>query len=129
MNLRPHHLLCIQKFTGHGYSETFTEHMTSVVSELKNKRETEIYLMEGCDDLCTACPHNENGICVSLGKVDLMDKRVLAVCEFTYGDTVPWAELAKRAKKKIFETDEFNHICSDCQWFELCQNTKEAYYE
>ena len=36
MQLRPHHLLCIQKFTGHGYDEPFTQHMTSIVSALKS---------------------------------------------------------------------------------------------
>lgn len=33
MNFRPHHLLCIQKFTGHGYNADFTAHMKMIVSE------------------------------------------------------------------------------------------------
>ena len=34
MYLRPHHLLCIQKFSGHGYHEDFTSHMQSIVTAL-----------------------------------------------------------------------------------------------
>ena len=48
MNLRPHHLLCIQKFTGHGYSADFTAHMTAVVSELAENPETAVTLAKGC---------------------------------------------------------------------------------
>jgi len=35
MNLRPHHLLCIQKFTGHGYSPSFTAHMHALTASLR----------------------------------------------------------------------------------------------
>ena len=48
MNLRPHHLLCIQKFTGHGHSADFTAHMTAVVSELAENPETAVTLAKGC---------------------------------------------------------------------------------
>lgn len=124
MNLRPHHLLCIQKFTGHGYDEAFTEHMTDIVSKLKNDPITEITVTNGCDDLCKVCPNNINGVCTSLQKVDFMDSSVLGVCEIKYGDTAPWNYLAKTAYERIFETDEFNKICSSCEWFELCKSTE-----
>ena len=50
MNLRPHHLLCIQKFTGHGYNADFTAHMKTIVSELAEN--PQITVAQGCDDLC-----------------------------------------------------------------------------
>ena len=68
MQLRPHHLLCIQKFTGHGYDEPFTQHMTSIVSALKSHPQTEITVTQGCDDLCQRCPNNHSGTCTSLEK-------------------------------------------------------------
>lgn len=128
MNLRPHHLLCIQKFTGHGYNESFTVHMKSIVSELKDKPMTQITLTQGCDYLCKMCPNNMNGVCNSLEKVALMDSSVLNICKLAYGENVPWVYLSAEARQEIFETDEFNKICSCCQWFELCRNT-EVYYE
>ncbi|MGN0573111.1 MAG: DUF1284 domain-containing protein [Acutalibacteraceae bacterium] len=124
MNLRPHHLLCIQKFTGHGYNEVFTAHMKSVVSELSENPGAEITVAQGCDDLCKMCPNNINGVCASLEKPALMDSAVLGICGLTYGEKIPWAKTAKKARELIFETEEFNKICACCQWFELCRSTE-----
>lgn len=123
MNLRPHHLLCIQKFSGHGYDEAFTEHMTSVLAILTENKNTSVTVTEGCDILCVRCPHNTDGACASLEKVALMDKSTLELCGLSYGDTVPWVELASKARGRIFETDDFCTVCSSCQWFELCRST------
>ncbi|MCM1529503.1 MAG: DUF1284 domain-containing protein [Alistipes sp.] len=128
MNLRPHHLLCIQKFTGHGYNESFTVHMKSIVSELTDEPMTPITLTRGCDDLCQVCPNNMNDACNSLEKVAIMDDDVLRNCKLAYGEDFPWKYLSAKARKQIFETDEFNKICSCCQWFELCRST-EGYYD
>lgn len=127
MHLRPHHLLCIQKFTGHGYDADFTAHMKSVVSELKEKPNTPITIVQECDDLCKRCPNNENGICASLDKVAFMDSSVLGVCSLTYGERIPWITAALRARKQIFETEKFQTVCACCQWFELCKNTEVCY--
>lgn len=122
MNLRPHHILCIQKFTGHGYNADFTVHMKSVVSELTDKPGTRIILTRGCDTLCEACPNNVGGACTSLEKVALMDSAVLGACNLAYGENAPWTELARSAREQIFETNELNHICACCQWFGLCRS-------
>lgn len=124
MNLRPHHLLCIQKFTGHGYNEEFTEHMKKVVAKLTDEPATQITVARGCDDLCQRCPNQVNQACTSLDKVALMDQAVLSICHLAYGESAAWADLAGRARKRIFETDEFRHICADCQWIALCRNTE-----
>ena len=58
MNLRPHHLLCIQNFTGYGYNSDFTENMKLTVSELRENPDTKITFVRGCDDLCVKCPNN-----------------------------------------------------------------------
>ena len=128
MNLRPHHILCIQKFTGHGYNAKFTAHMASIVSDLTDKRKTPIIVTRGCDDLCEMCPNNINGVCTSLEQVTLFDSTVLNICNLTYGEIVQWTELARKAREWIFETDKFNNICTCCQWFELCRST-EVYHE
>ena len=127
MNLRPHHILCIQKFTGHGYDEPFTVHMTSMAAELADKPMTQITVTRGCDDLCKMCPNNTSGVCTSPEKTAAMDSAVLGVCGLAYGDGVLWEDIADKARERIFETDEFNKICSSCQWFELCRNTEVQY--
>lgn len=122
MNLRPHHLLCIQKFTGHGYDAEFTEHMKDIVSKLTDCPETPVTIVHGCDDLCEMCPKKRNGLCISLEKVFLMDRMVLSTCGFSDGDRVSWTKLSGIAREQIFRTDLFTDICACCQWFELCRN-------
>ena len=128
MNLRPHHILCIQKFTGHGYSAAFTEHMMSIVSSLKDDHETQIAVTQGCDAICLKCPHKVRGACTSNEKVTFMDDTVLALINLTYGESISWNEIAHRAHEQIFKRDKFDDICGGCQWFELCRTT-EVYYE
>ncbi|MCH5186788.1 MAG: DUF1284 domain-containing protein [Oscillospiraceae bacterium] len=127
MKLRPHHILCLQKFTGHGYDEEFTRHMTSVVMSLAQSPEAEIEIIRGCDELCGNCPNNSGGACTSLEKVAEMDSGVLKICGLDYGNSTDWAELAQTARKRIFETEEFYNICARCQWFELCSGTEVNY--
>lgn len=124
MNLRPHHLLCIQKYTGHGYSAEFTAHMDSIVSLFAEHPETLITMVQGCDDLCQMCPNRCDGVCTALEKVEHMDHGVRTVCSLTDGDTISWDEAADRARVRIFNTDQFQTICADCQWFDLCRETE-----
>lgn len=119
MKLRPHHLLCIPKYTGHGYSEDFTAHMNGLVAQLKAHPETPVTLVSGCDDLCGCCPNNEQGSCSSLAKVSGMDAAVLAIVQKHSGT---WQELS-RAAAPIFENQDFERICGNCSWFDLCKNT------
>lgn len=124
MNIRPHHLLCIQKFTGHGYNPDFTARMDSIVSELSKHPDTGIIVAQGCDDVCEACPNKINGVCTSLEKVTFMDSAVLKLCNLTYGEEIPWTTAVGKAWERIFETEEFNNICAFCQWFQLCRGTR-----
>ena len=123
LQLRPHHLLCIQKFVGYGYDEAFTAHMTSVTAMLAEKPNTPVTLTQGCDALCAVCPHNENGVCTTFEKVSFMDSAVLAAIRLAYGEELPWDTLARKARDKIFSTEEFPRICGSCQWYALCGNT------
>lgn len=122
MHLRPHHLLCIQKFTGHGYDADFTAHMQAVVSELAAHPRTAIQIAAGCDDLCGRCPHNRDGVCASLEKVEEMDRRVLQICRLSDGAAAPWEDLAGRARKQILETAAFETVCARCQWVSFCRS-------
>ena len=128
MNLRPHHLLCIPKFTGHGYNADFTAHMKSIVSELTEHPNTRITVTQGCDDLCKMCPNNINGVCTSLEKTALMDSAVLSICNLSYGENILWTTATCKVRERILKTKEFNKICARCKWFELCRST-EVYYE
>ena len=121
LTLRPHHLLCIPHFTGHGYDAAFTANMTAVTALLKSHPETAVTLALHCDDLCTACPHNRNGRCDSQEKVTAFDRAVLADCGFSEALTDTWASLAGTVRSRILLTEEFARICASCEWYALCR--------
>ena len=124
--LRPHHLLCIQKFTGHGYDAAFTAHMTALCERLRQEPETPVVLVSGADDLCAACPHCIGGICDAKEKTDALDRDVLEA--LTLPETPqPWTILAENARNIIRNTNTFDSICGCCQWFELCKITGGTY--
>lgn len=126
MNLRPHHSLCIQKFTGSGYDEAFTKHMTEIVSSLAQNPETRIKLIHGCDFVCTKCPNKQDEVCLTAEKVSKIDNGVLEICGLNYGEILSWAELSRRARE-VFETENFEQTCGSCEWYELCKNTEVSH--
>ena len=121
LRLRPHHLLCIPHFTGHGYNAAFTANMTAVTAQLSAHPETPVSLTTGCDDLCAACPHNTDGVCASQEKVTALDSAVLAACPLPAEHTAEWKSLAEAVRTNILQTEMFRQICSCCEWFDLCR--------
>ena len=122
-HIRPHHLMCIQNYIGRGYSEEFTAHMNELIASLTD--DTGLIINEGCDDVCSACPYNEQGRCTSLDKVAGMDAGVMDACGLTYGESVRWGDISSSVREKIFTTDRFEAVCRDCQWFSLCSHILE----
>lgn len=123
IQLRPHHLLCICKYTGHGYDACFTRHMDDLVVALGHAPDSQITLVSGCDDLCTVCPNNQGGSCATLEKVASMDASVLRAIGSVSGGS--WRELRKLAQA-LLESEKFDTICGQCSWYELCKNTERG---
>lgn len=129
MKLRPHHLLCVRKYTGSGYDEAFTAGMDALVRRLRACPDTPVTLAEGRDDLCAACPHMAGGRCDSEEKVNRLDRGVLEACGFSAGETRSWSALARTAGEQVLETDMFEKVCGDCEWFDLCRATREGWID
>ena len=124
MHLRPHHLLCIQKYTGHGYDAAFTAHMTAVSLHLRNAPQTVVTLQNGADDLCKQCPHLESGVCDAEQKTGALDRAVMRTLSVQYGTSAAWYAFAQDANAKILQTNAFHEICACCQWYDLCRKTE-----
>lgn len=126
MTLRPHHLLCIGKFTGHGYDSAFTNHMTEIVSLLRGGEEVKVTLVCGVDELCGKCPNRRGSLCSSQDKVTYLDAAVLDALRIPAG-TYGWAELTEAVRERIYGRGAFDLICESCEWFPLCGKTKTNY--
>lgn len=108
ITLRPHHVLCIQRFIGEGYSPSFVENMWKIVNSIKEAPQQSINFIGSEDDLCAHCPHNQNG-CVSEAKVRRMDKLV------GLSGTMAWSDAVSHCSKL-----DAKEICTNCQWYKLC---------
>ena len=122
INLRPHHLLCISFFKGKGYSDEFVSNMTSIVSALKENKDTPISLVLGKDDLCAHCPHNQNGICTAEDKSSKYDQLTLNALgiDTNSHSTTTYFTLRALADEKIINCGKRENICGDCEWTNLC---------
>ena len=126
LKLRPHHLLCLQKYVGKGYDRTFTLKMNAVAQTLKSNPNTQIELVVGMDDLCCSCPNNMGDRCSSQDKVCNMDEKAIKACDLGYGSVYAWRDVAERAKSTVLQTDKFYAICGDCEWLELCKKVDKG---
>ena len=76
--LRPHHLLCTQGYSGHGYDDAFVEHMNDVVHQLREVPGTRIHLTFSTDTLCSCCPNKlGEDLCDTQEKVKRYDRKTV----------------------------------------------------
>lgn len=122
IKLRPHHLLCIAFFKGKGYSDEFVSNMTSIVSALKENKDTPISLISGEDDLCAHCPNNQNGICTDDDKSSRYDQLTLSALgiDTNPDSAITYSILRALADKRIINCGKRENICGDCEWTSLC---------
>lgn len=128
ISLRPHHLLCIQGFRGQGYSPSFVANMARLIDRLEAEPEQEIQIVTSADDVCIACPHLDDGICVRPdSKVDEIDGRVLEHLEIADGDKLTWSMLLQTIDEKV-QASQLESICDGCRWVDLnyCTNGLEV---
>lgn len=116
--IRAHHGMCFFFFQGKGYSSGFTQNMW----EMKKKLEQDPYvvLLCGADDVCTRCPNNQAGVCISDDKAADYDRQVLAVCGLRAGTRIRWKAFEALVRERILRAGRRTQICGGCQWNELC---------
>ena len=117
-SIRAHHGMCLAFFTGKGYNSEFTKHMAQMKEKLEEN--PVVRLVAETDDICSACPNNENGICTTAWKVAEYDRQVLARCEISEGEIMRFLDFEKLVCNHILYLDKRKEICGDCQWNELC---------
>ena len=117
--LRPHHGMCISFFVGKGYSDDFTAHMTSMIHALSTN--PIICLSAETDVICTKCPNNTKGNCITVKKVKQYDREVLKLCNLENGTRMHYSEFSQLVHKLILQPGLREEICGDCQWNALCR--------
>ena len=116
MQLRAHHLLCTQGYSGKGYSDGFVSNMDQIVEQLRGENATEIQIVCSTDDLCGSCP-NMLGVnhCEDDSKVKVYDRKVMeyfGLEEKTY----IYQELIQQIDEKM-TSEMLDDICGNCGWY------------
>ena len=76
--LRPHHGMCLAYFKGEGYSDGFSAHMQEMLDIFQ--KGAKIQLHADTDEICSACPNYQDGICEARDKVAEYVSAVLERC-------------------------------------------------
>lgn len=118
-NIRPHHGMCIYFFRGNGYSPEFTAHMKEMIEIFKENPKVKLVLH--ADEICSACPNDENGICKTEEKVLRYDNGVLHAAHLEEGMELDVQEFFRIVDKEVIQTGERKKICGDCQWNFICE--------
>lgn len=135
--IRPHHLLCMQGYSGKGYDKGFVANMDMIVGTLRSNPETKIRLLADCDNICKACPHQkmigDTPKCMEKDEADNTSKmtREKAMLDFLglienevyeIGYLFDLVNLKIQTKAKAEEI-----FCDNCMWLDICSwyNTKE----
>lgn len=116
--LRPHHLLCTQGYSGKGYNDEFVENMNFVVDKLRNVPGTKVNLVCNTDVLCSKCVNKlDENQCLTQDKVAEFDRKTLEVfgleeTEYVYSEVVEHI-------KSIATEEKLDYICGNCSWHEV----------
>lgn len=128
--LRPHHLLCTQGYSGHGYDDAFVEHMNDVVHQLREVPGTRIHLTFSTDTLCSCCPNKlGEDLCDTQEKVKWYDRKTVEYFGLKEKDYV-YQDLIRAIDAKA-TPEMLADICRDCCWFPVsacCKNICSGKY-
>lgn len=121
IEIRAHHLLCMQGFQGYGYSQEFERNMADIINYLEKHPFFTLKVVAGVDAICQSCPHLKDGNC---GKPDSsaignMDLKVLEKLGIEEGETKTAKEILNEVKETLNYKD-LQEICGGCSWKDKC---------
>ncbi len=122
INLRGHHLLCIQGFQNKGYSESFIENMASLINFLNNSNDIYVKILNSSDDICSFCPNLNEGICKN-PETDLnikkRDNLTLDCLDLKVGNVYSYLNIITKMFD-VLDFDKIDTICKECEWQNVC---------
>jgi hypothetical protein len=109
-------------FRGEGYDEVFISKTRETLESLKNTPdEKSIYVIDGCDDVCRYCPNRNGELCRNETQIAGLDSSFSKILDVQQHDTYSFSEIYRRTRNKL-TAREFEEICHECQWFQICKN-------
>ncbi|AEH22960.1 protein of unknown function DUF1284 [Thermodesulfobacterium geofontis OPF15] len=120
LNLRGHHLICLNFFKGEGYDEVFIKNLEKILSKMEKEN---IKVVEDFDDVCKSCPYLKDDKCQykegAEEKIREQDKVALELLKIKEGEIVKWEEI-KNKLPEVF-SQWYERYCYDCDWLKVCE--------
>ncbi len=85
------------------------------------KENPKLQLVLHTDEICTACPNNEDGTCVTDEKVLRYDTDILDACHLEENMVIGAREFFQIVEKEVIQTGVRKKICGDCGWNYICE--------
>jgi uncharacterized protein len=123
INIRAHHLCCIQGFQGYGYSPAFVTNMRTVISDIKASPSRPIKLVSECDTICASCPSKRECSTqksVHSHRIKNMDLVVMEKLNIEEGTVMEANEAFRLINLKLNTSSEIEDVCEICKWKLKC---------
>jgi hypothetical protein len=124
LNLRAHHLLCMQGYQGYGYSENFQTNMSRVIQLITADPDIKTTLSASNDMICACCPYDGASGCQkgedSAAAIRAMDLEIISRLKIKEGCNEKVATLLQLVNTTFKTRADIHGICSDCRWQEQC---------
>lgn len=123
LEIRPHHLFCINAFIGKGYSECFINNMRNVILDLKENKGQYIKISIKLDNICDKCPNRvDNKFCKTEKQVIDMDKTLLRL--FNIKEGIHKYEKIENLIYNNISEEIIEKVCKGCSWYKKtnCKN-------
>lgn len=122
LRIRGHHLLCLPRFRGFGYSKEFTANLLLIAKSLSDEPAQIVELLAEADDICRFCPHLEAaGGCALDERVSARERDgiVLDKLGVRPGDRLSYQEL-RTMLTTVADSSFAEKACIGCRWQNFC---------
>lgn len=124
IQLRAHHILCLQGFQNKGYDSKFVKNFSEVHKSLFNDPHQKVQINNNLDSLCAACPHASNHQCVkdktAQRRMLKRDRNTLKVLNLINLQVMTFSQLIDLSRNTFKKFSKLNEICFDCEWQNSC---------
>lgn len=123
MNIRGHHLLCLPRVKGGGYSKKFSENFFRIQKRIRKNPDAEIKIVRSCDEICHVCPFEKKNKCAKEKSsnywVRVQDNKVIKKLKIKENEKWKAGDIFNLSFKKIKDR-ELRDICRGCQFLKSC---------
>ena len=120
VELRGHHLICLQFYRGEGYSATFVDNLDGVLARLADEP---ALVIATADAVCAACPElGADGVCAGEVEISRIDALAFSLLSVEPGERITLAEARERLVGDAVATGRWRSgVCDGCAWENVCE--------